>query len=145
MLSILYCGIAGASAPTQAVLPFVAAIGTVKSGHQAQIALAGDAVAMLKDGIAEHVTGQGRPPFSELLQSVQALRIPIYICAGCSAARGVSDADLQGKYGQLITTKDFEALCAASDWVLPVAPTGNAASPASECGDCESSHRLGEL
>jgi predicted peroxiredoxin len=138
MITILYCGRAGASAPRQAVLPFAAAIGTVKSGHQAQIALAGEAVALLKDDIAEHVEAEGQPRLSELLQSVRALRVPIYICAGCSAAREVSNADLQEKHAPLITTKEFELLSAAADWVLPVAPASSAASSANGCRDCHS-------
>ena len=120
---MLYIGTAGADDPARASLPFVAAIGTMKSGHQAQIALAGAAVALLKDGIAAHVHGDDRPPLSELLQTVCALSVPIYVCEHCSTARGVSDADLQGKNAQFITTHDFAGLSAAADWVLPVCHT----------------------
>jgi predicted peroxiredoxin len=115
MATMLYVGTCGAEDPTRASFPFVAAIGTMKSGHRAQIALAGAAVALLKDDIAAHVQGADPPPLSELLQTARALGAPIYICAGCSTAHGVSDADVQGKNAWLITTEDFAELTAAAD------------------------------
>jgi predicted peroxiredoxin len=132
MATMLYVGTCGAEDPTQASLPFVAAIGTAKSGHQAQIALAGTAVALIKDDIAAHVHGDDRPSLSELLQTARALGVPIYLCAGCSTIHGVSDADVQGKNASLITTEDFAALTAAADWVLPVCPKDSLAGMRSE-------------
>jgi predicted peroxiredoxin len=123
MATMLYVGTCGADDPTRASLPFVAAIGTAKSGHQAQIALAGAAVALIKDNIAAHVEGADRPPLSELLQTARTLGVPIYLCAGCSTIHGVADTDVQGKNASLITAEDFAELTAAADWVLPVCPT----------------------
>jgi predicted peroxiredoxin len=132
MATMLYIGMCGAEDPTRASLPFVAAIGTIKSGHQAQIALAGAAVTLIKDNIAAQIQGADRPSLSELLQTAHALGVPLYICAGCSTIHGVSDADVQGKNAWLITTSDFAELTAAADWVLPVCPNDSLSGMRSE-------------
>lgn len=79
MATILYVSTYGSDDPTRATLPIVAALGAVEAGHQAQISLAGEAVYLMKDGIAEQVHGVGWPPFNELFQKVIKHKIPIYV------------------------------------------------------------------
>ena len=79
MSTILYTGSFGSDDPTRASLPFVAALGAVDAGHQAQIALLGEATYLIKDVIAEHVTGVGFSPLRELLPKVIEHGIPVYV------------------------------------------------------------------
>ena len=77
MATILYFGTAGSDDPTRAVLPFLAALGAVEAGHQAQIALLGEATYLMKDAVAGAVHGVGWPSAGELITKAVAQGIPI--------------------------------------------------------------------
>jgi predicted peroxiredoxin len=79
MATILYFGTSGSDDPTRAVLPFLAALGAVEAGHQAQIALLGEATYLMKDAVAEAVHGVGWPSAKELLTKAVEQGIPIHV------------------------------------------------------------------
>ena len=79
MASILFSSSFGSDDPTRATLPFLTAIAAAEGGHEASIALAGEAVYLMKDVILEQVHGVGWPPMAELLPKAIDLGIPIYI------------------------------------------------------------------
>ena len=79
MSTILYTGSFGSDDPTRATLPFIAALGAVEAGHQAQITLLGEATYLMKDTIAEHVQAVGLPALRELLPKVIEHGIPVYV------------------------------------------------------------------
>jgi predicted peroxiredoxin len=66
--TILYVANSGSDDPTRATIPFVMALGAAEAGHQAQIALVGEATCLMKDYIAEQIHGVGWPPLKELQQ-----------------------------------------------------------------------------
>jgi predicted peroxiredoxin len=79
MAIILATGTSGMEDPTKATLPFLNAMGTVDAGHEARVALIGDSVLLIKDVIAEQISGVGWPPLKEVLSKVIANKTPIYI------------------------------------------------------------------
>ncbi len=79
MATILYVSTYGSDDPTRATLPFVAALGAVEAGHQAQIFLAGEATYLMKDTIADQVHGVGWAPLKELLPKAIAQGVNFYI------------------------------------------------------------------
>ncbi len=79
MATILYTSTYGTDDPTRATLPFLGALGALEAGHQAQIALQGEATFLMKDYLAEQIHGVGWPPLSDLLTKVIDQEIPIYI------------------------------------------------------------------
>ena len=79
MATVLYIGTFGSDDPTRAVLPFITALGAVEAGHQAQIALTGEAVYLMKDVVAEAVRGVGWPSVKELLTKAVEQGIPIHV------------------------------------------------------------------
>ena len=79
MATILYFGTSGSDDPTKAVLPFLAALGAVEAGHQAQIALMGEATYLMKDSVAEAVRGVGWPSVKELLTKAVEQGITIHV------------------------------------------------------------------
>ncbi len=79
MAIILATGTSGPEDPTKATLPFLTAMGAIEAGHEARIALIGDAVVLIKDIIAEQIHGVGWPPLTDILSKVVANKIPIYI------------------------------------------------------------------
>lgn len=59
MARFLYFSTPGSDDPTRAVMPFVLANGAIEAGHQADIALAGEAVYLMKEAIADAVVPVG--------------------------------------------------------------------------------------
>ena len=79
MATFLMTSTAGTSDPTQASLPFVAAMGAAQAEHEAQIVLLGEATYLMKDYLAEQINGVGWPPLTELLQTAIDNGVPIYV------------------------------------------------------------------
>jgi len=79
MATILYSSTYGTDDPTRATLPFLAALGALEAGHQAQIILQGEAVFLLKDYLVEQIHGVGWPPLSDLITKAIDQNIPIYV------------------------------------------------------------------
>ncbi len=69
----------GTDDPTRAQLPFLQALGVVEAGHQAQIALVGEATFLMKDYLVAQIHGVGWPPLTELFAKVIDQNIPIYV------------------------------------------------------------------
>lgn len=76
---LFYVGLHGTNDPTQAVLPFVLALGAKSADIEVQIGLIGEAVYLMKDEIANTVQGVGFTPLPELLEKTIAAEIPIWI------------------------------------------------------------------
>ena len=74
----LFIGTHGSEDPTKATLPFLMAGGAIDAGHELAIVLAGDAVVVMDDAVANSVQGLGFPPFKELLAKVVGNKVPIY-------------------------------------------------------------------
>jgi predicted peroxiredoxin len=92
----------GSDDPTKAAFPFLHGLALAEAGHQVQIFLLGEAVALMRKTLANSVTPVGWPPVGETLDKLAAKRIQIYACGTCSRARGVTEADLNNygaKYG----------------------------------------------
>jgi len=79
MASILYTGTWGSDDSTRATMPFLAALGAVEAGHQAQIMLLGEATYLMHDYIVDQIDGVGWPPLRELLPKVIEQGVPIHV------------------------------------------------------------------
>jgi predicted peroxiredoxin len=76
---LFYVGLHGSNDPTQAVLPFLLALGAKSADIDVQIGLIGEGVYLMKDDVAKTVVGVGFPPLTELLDKAISAGIPIYI------------------------------------------------------------------
>lgn len=80
MAKLLITTVAGPDDPTRASLGFHMAVnGAVKNEIETSIAMAGDAIELLKPGAADHVRGVGVPPLAELLSGCVAAGVKIYV------------------------------------------------------------------
>jgi predicted peroxiredoxin len=79
MATLLFVGTNGSEDPTKAVLPFLSANGAIEAGHQAQIALLGDAVVLMRTVVADAVTPVGWPPLKDMLATNIEHAVPIYV------------------------------------------------------------------
>ena len=79
-MKFLYIATSGTSDPTKASLPIHLAVnGSVETGHDTQIALAGDAVEIVIGDNPDTIQGVGVPTMRELLDKVKDHGIPVYV------------------------------------------------------------------
>ncbi len=116
--TILCVGTAGPEDPTHACLPFVTALTAIDAGHRPQIALMGNATALMVDSVGRRVAATDWPPLPELVQKVVHHDVPIYLCEHCARRRGVSGDDLVSKNARFASPQVLLELKIAADKVL---------------------------
>ncbi len=79
MAKILNIGTYATDDPTRATMPFIAASGALERDHKPMIVLMGEAVFLLKKGIAASVQGVGFPPLQEFLDKMISQNVPFYL------------------------------------------------------------------
>lgn len=87
----------GPEAPTRAALGLLVSRAGVEQGHQVNVFLAGDAVQLIRDAVLESLTGLGTGSLRESFDAVVAGGGRFYVSGMSSKARGVTEADLEGK------------------------------------------------
>jgi uncharacterized protein len=87
----------GPEHPTRAALAFLVAKSAIDEGHEVSLFLAGDAVQMLRDSVLDTLVGLGTGNLRELYNAIAAGGGRFYLSGMSSKARGVTDADLNGK------------------------------------------------
>jgi predicted peroxiredoxin len=108
----------GSDDPTKAAFPFLHGDALSDAGHEVQIFLLGEAVALMRKSEANAVVPVGWPPLAEVLQKLVAKKIPIYACGACSRARGVTEADLTEFGAKFGNPKIFVSLVEWADRVI---------------------------
>jgi predicted peroxiredoxin len=79
-MRILYLATTGPGDATKASIPLhLAANGSVDAGQECAVALAGDAVELIRRETAEGVEGVGIPPARELFQKLRDNQVPVYV------------------------------------------------------------------
>lgn len=79
MAKLLFHGFAGSENPTKACFPFLQALANKERGDDVEIALAGDAVVLMKDEIINSVVPVGWPALRETFARVREAGIPIHV------------------------------------------------------------------
>lgn len=108
----------GPEAPTRAALAFLVARAAVEEGHEVALFLAGDAVQLVRDSVLDGLHGLGTGSLRESFDAVVAGGARLYLSGMSSKARGVGEADLDGKPAELAMPKKLVELTFAADRVL---------------------------
>jgi predicted peroxiredoxin len=108
----------GSDDPTRAALAFLHANALATGGHDVQIFLIGEAVGVMRQPVRDSVVPVGWPPLKEIVADTVRLGIPVHVCAACSAARGVTAADLEPVNAQFGSPESLVALIEWSDKLL---------------------------
>lgn len=108
----------GPEAPTRAALGMLVAKAAVDDGHEVALFLAGDGALLVEDAVIASLTGLGTGALADSFAAVQAAGVDVYVSGGSSKARGVTEADLEGKNARFATPNDLVALTFDSDRVL---------------------------
>jgi len=88
---------AGPEAPTRAALGLLVARSGIDEGHEVNVFLAGDAVQLIRDAVLDSLTGLGTGSLRESFDAIAGGGGRFYVSGMSSKARGVTEADLEGK------------------------------------------------
>ncbi|MBC7569111.1 MAG: DsrE family protein [Spirosoma sp.] len=87
----------GPADPTRAALGFLVAKTALAEGHSVTLFLAGDAAVLLRDAELDKVEGIGTGKLREHYEAIAKTGGRFYVSGMSAKARGVTEADLQGK------------------------------------------------
>lgn len=94
MATFIISGSRGTDDPTMATLPFMAAKTAKEQGHDVVLWLWNEAVTLSRKGTADYIHGVNLTPLKELLTTVQAAGVQIWVCGACAVARQIMPDDL---------------------------------------------------
>ena len=118
MATILIHVTSGPENPTRAALSFLVAKAAVDEGHEVSMFLAGDATQLLRDAVLDSLAGLGTGSLRESYDAVVAGGAKLYASGMSSKARGVGEADLEGKPVEFAMPNRLVQLAVESDTVL---------------------------
>ncbi len=79
MATILFTGTYASDDPTRAVLPLLSARGALEAGHEAEVALMGEAVYLMKNEVADACNPVGWPNLGQVLRDIVGQGVRFYI------------------------------------------------------------------
>jgi len=97
MGSLLVHITSGPEAPTRAALGMLVARAAIDEGHEVSVFLAGDAVQLIRDAVLDSLVGLGTGSLRESFDAIATGGGHFYVSGMSSKARGVTEADLEGK------------------------------------------------
>ncbi|OFW72524.1 MAG: multidrug transporter [Actinobacteria bacterium RBG_16_68_12] len=118
MAKILVHVTSGPEHPTRAALAFLVAKAAVDEGHEVSLFLAGDATQLLRDAVLDSLVGLGTGSLRESYDAVVASGARIYASGMSSKARGLGEADFEGKPVEPAMPNRLVQLAVESDRVL---------------------------
>ena len=108
----------GPEDPTRAALAFLVAKAAVEEGHEVAVFLAADAVQLLRDAVLGSLNGLGTGNLRESYDAIVHAGGRFYLSAMSSKARGVSEADLEGKPAEMAAPNQLVRLAFEHDRVI---------------------------
>ena len=105
----------GPEHPTRAALGFHVAKAAIEEGHAVSLFLAGDAVQLLRDGVLNSLAGLGTGNLRECYDAVATSGTTIYYSGMSAKARGLTEADIQGKLVEAATPNKLVKLAVEYD------------------------------
>ena len=109
----------GPEHPTKAALGFLVAKAAADDGHEVSMFLAGDAVQLLRDAVLDSLAGLGTGSLRESYDAVVASGAARLYASGMSGkARGVGEAELEGKPVELAMPNRLVELALEADTVI---------------------------
>ncbi len=108
----------GPEAPTRAALGCTVARAAREAGHDVTVFLAGDAAYIMKDAVIENMRGLGTGSLGEAVSALVDAGVPIYVSGMSSAARGVTQEDIDSKNATFAAPAELVEHTFAADRVL---------------------------
>ncbi|HEX2295178.1 MAG TPA: DsrE family protein [Actinomycetota bacterium] len=97
----------GPEAPSQGALGMLVARTALAEGHDVTVFLAADGVQLIRDSVLDSTQGVGVGSLRDHFDAIVSSGGRFYVSKMSSAARGVTDADLEGKPAEFGTPADL--------------------------------------
>jgi uncharacterized protein involved in oxidation of intracellular sulfur len=110
-------GLTGPEDPTRASLLFAWANALAEAGHTVRLELAGEATLLMGHQVTDTLAAPGLPALKTIMTKARDHGIPIFLCRPCALARGITDADLEGRNAQFTNA---QAMAATMEWASKV-------------------------
>lgn len=114
-MTILVHVTCGPADPTRAALGFLIAKTALAEGHTVNLFLAGDAAVLLRDAELNRVEGLGTGKLREHYEAIVSGGGRFYVSGMSAKARGVTEADMQGKRAEFAMPTKLVQLATESD------------------------------
>ena len=108
----------GPENPTKVALGLLVARTAAAEGHEVTVFLAGDGVNVIRDAVLDSLQGVGTGSAREHVTALTEAGAKIYLSKMSSMARGVTDADIEGKGGQWAAPEKLVELTVGHERVL---------------------------
>jgi predicted peroxiredoxin len=108
----------GPDDPTTAALGFLVARTAIDQGHDVSLFLAGDGVELLRDATLDSIEGKGTGKLREHYEAIAGGGGRFYLSGMSSKARGLSEADLEGKPAEMAMPTKLVELAVDHDRVF---------------------------
>jgi predicted peroxiredoxin len=108
----------GPEHPFRAALGLLVAKSALAEGHDVNVFLAGDAVQVIRDAVLDNLVGLGSGPAREHFDAIVAGGGKFFLSGMSSKARGVTEADLEGKPAEFAMPEVLVRLTMQSDKTL---------------------------
>jgi uncharacterized protein len=115
MASLLVHVTVGPENPTKAALGFLVAKAAAETGHRVHLFLAGDGASLIRTPVLDSLSGVGTGKLREWYDALVAKDVRIVVSAMSAKARGITEADLQGKPAEFGTPDVLVRLVLESD------------------------------
>ena len=115
MASILVHIVSGPEHPTRVTLGLLVAKTALAEGHDVTVFLAGDGVQLIRDATLDGVHGVGTGSAREHFDDIVARGGNFCLSKMSAGARGVTDADLEGKPAEMALPADLVRIITESD------------------------------
>lgn len=79
MSRFLFIATHGTDDPARATWPLEMAVGAVAEGHEAAVALLGEAVVTMRNDVVAELHGYGTPPLADIMAEIVEHEIPVYV------------------------------------------------------------------
>lgn len=118
MASLLVHITQGPESPNPACLGMLVARTALSDGHDVTVFLASDGVQMIRDAVLDSTQGVGLGSAREHFDAIASGGGRFYVSKMSSMARGVTEADLDGKPAQFATPSDLVRVALECDKTL---------------------------
>ncbi|HYN35596.1 MAG TPA: DsrE family protein [Actinomycetota bacterium] len=108
----------GPENPTKVALGMLVARTAAAEGHDVSVFFAGDAVNVIRDSVLDSLQGVGTGSAREHFTALVEAGTSIYLSKMSSMARGVTDADIEGKGASWAAPEKLVELTLGHDRVL---------------------------
>ena len=93
-MKVIVCVSSGTDDPTRAALGMLAAKAAVAQNHDVIVWLQGEGANIANKHIYDKIQGINMPPMKDIVSSLVAAKVPLWVCEACAKGRDVTQENV---------------------------------------------------